>query len=151
MAIATQSSFTTAACLRAFAARARSESPQPICGSPTAIELSSYRSYPPSLSKEDTANRPIGMSPPDNRTKFRVVEFGPLDAASEAKMPPDMIMKGSTIRRQKGLPLKHAMMHCTRSLDYAVILSGEIDMMLDDGTPQTKVIWLSSRRQITAE
>jgi hypothetical protein len=33
-------------------------------------------STPPSLSKQDTANRPIGVSPPDNGTKFRVVEFG---------------------------------------------------------------------------
>jgi mannose-6-phosphate isomerase-like protein (cupin superfamily) len=89
-------------------------------------------SYPPSLSKEDTASRPIGVSPPDNGTKFRVVEFGPLDAATEAKMPPEMIMKGVTHPPAKGLPVKHPMMHRTRSLDYAVILSGEIDMMLDE-------------------
>src|SRR5262245_43406889 len=51
-------------------------------------------SYPPGLSKEDPAARPIGIAPPDNGTKFRVVEFAPLDAATEAKMPPDMLMKG---------------------------------------------------------
>ena len=52
-------------------------------------------SYPPSLSftKDDPAARPIGISPPDNGTKFRVVEFPPLDAATEAKMPPDFLMK----------------------------------------------------------
>src|SRR5260370_22762725 len=37
-------------------------------------------SYPPRLSKEDTANRPIGVSPPDNATKFPLVEFPPLYA-----------------------------------------------------------------------
>jgi naringenin degradation protein FdeH len=95
-------------------------------------------SYPPSLSKEDTANRPIGVSPPDNGTKFRVVEFGPLDAATEAKMPPEMIMKGVNHPPAKGLPVKHPMMHRTRSLDYAVILSGEIDMMLDDTSVHLK-------------
>src|SRR5665811_371536 len=36
---------------------------------------------PPSLSKQETANRPIGVSPPDNGTKFRLVEFAPLDSA----------------------------------------------------------------------
>jgi hypothetical protein len=41
-------------------------------------------STPPSLSKQDTANRPIGVSPPDNGTKFRLVEFAPLDPATEA-------------------------------------------------------------------
>ena len=49
---------------------------------------------PPSLSKEDTANRPIGVSPPDNGTKLRIVEFAPLDPAVEAKLPSEMIMKG---------------------------------------------------------
>jgi hypothetical protein len=95
-------------------------------------------SYPPSLSKADTANRPIGVSPPDNGTKFRIVEFPPLDPATEAKMPPEMIMNGVNHPPAKGLPVKHPMMHRTRSLDYAVILSGEIDMMLDDATVHFK-------------
>ena len=43
--------------------------------------------YPPSLLKDDPSGRPIGIAPPDNGTKFRVVEFLPLDAATEAKMP----------------------------------------------------------------
>ena len=95
-------------------------------------------STPPSLSKEDTANRPIGVSPPDNGTKFRLVEFAPLDAATEAKLPPEMIMKGVNHPPLKGIPVKHPMMHRTRSLDYAVILSGEIDMMLDDASVHLK-------------
>ena len=48
-------------------------------------------SYPPSLTKEDPSGRPIGTAPPDNGTKFRVVEFLPLDAAAEAKLPPEML------------------------------------------------------------
>jgi mannose-6-phosphate isomerase-like protein (cupin superfamily) len=95
-------------------------------------------STPPSLSREDTANRPIGVSPPDNGTKFRLVEFAPLDAATEAKLPPEMIMKGVNHPPVKGIPVKHPMMHRTRSLDYAVILSGEIDMMLDDASVHLK-------------
>jgi hypothetical protein len=55
-------------------------------------------STPPSLSKQDTANRPIGVSPPENGTKFRLVEFAPLDPATEAKLPPEMIMKGVTLQ-----------------------------------------------------
>ena len=93
---------------------------------------------PPSLSKEDSANRPIGVSPPDNGTKFRIVEFAPLDPATEAKLPAEMIMKGVNHPPAKGIPVKHPMMHRTRSLDYAVILSGEIDMMLDDTSVHLK-------------
>jgi hypothetical protein len=35
-------------------------------------------SYPLGFSDEDTASKPAGISPPQNGTKFRVVEFGPL-------------------------------------------------------------------------
>jgi mannose-6-phosphate isomerase-like protein (cupin superfamily) len=89
-------------------------------------------SYPPQLQKGDPAGRPIGIAPPDNGTKLRIVEFAPLDAATEAKMPPQLLMKGISNAPAKGIPVTHPLMHRTRSLDYAVILSGEIDMMLDD-------------------
>ena len=35
---------------------------------------------------------------------------------------------------RKGRPPKHPAMHRTRTIDYAIILSGEIDMMLDEST-----------------
>ena len=95
-------------------------------------------SYPPTLVKDDPSGRPIGTAPPDNGTKFRVVEFAPLDAAAEAKLPPGMIAKGITNAPVRGIPIKHPLMHRIRSLDYAVILSGEIDMMLDDSSVHLK-------------
>jgi mannose-6-phosphate isomerase-like protein (cupin superfamily) len=94
--------------------------------------------YPPSLLKDDPSARPIGTAPPDNGTKFRVVEFLPLDAATEARMPPDMLQKGITNAPARGIAVKHPLMHRTRSLDYVVILSGEIDLMLDDGDVHLK-------------
>jgi mannose-6-phosphate isomerase-like protein (cupin superfamily) len=90
--------------------------------------------YPLGFSfKDDTAATPVGVSPLDNGTKFRVVEFPPLDAASEAKMEPGFLMKAvGPVAPARGLPVTHPLMHRTRSVDYAVVLSGEIDMMLDD-------------------
>jgi mannose-6-phosphate isomerase-like protein (cupin superfamily) len=90
--------------------------------------------YPLGFSfKEDTSAIPVGVSPLDNGTKFRVVEFPPLDAASEAKMEPGFLMKAvGAVAPARGLPVTHPLMHRTRSVDYAVVLSGEIDMMLDD-------------------
>jgi mannose-6-phosphate isomerase-like protein (cupin superfamily) len=90
--------------------------------------------YPLGFSfKDDTAAIPVGISPLDNGTKFRVVEFPPLDAASEAKMEPGFLMKAvGPVAPARGLAVKHPLMHRTRSVDYAVVLSGEIDMMLDD-------------------
>ena len=38
----------------------------------------------------------------------------------------------------KGRPPKHPLMHRTRTVDYALILSGEIDLMLDDSEMHLK-------------
>jgi len=86
-------------------------------------------SSPPGFSfKDDNAAKPIGLSPPDNGTAIRVVEFPPLDPAAEAKMDPNFMMKVvGDHAPARGLPVKHPLMHRTRTVDYAVILSGEID------------------------
>jgi mannose-6-phosphate isomerase-like protein (cupin superfamily) len=89
--------------------------------------------------KDDNATKPIGLSPPDNGTAIRVVEFPPLDPAAEAKMDPNFMMKVvGDHAPARGLPVKHPLMHRTRTVDYAVILSGEIDMMLDDSVVHVK-------------
>jgi mannose-6-phosphate isomerase-like protein (cupin superfamily) len=91
-------------------------------------------SYPLGFSfKDDTSSIPVGVSPLDNGTKFRVVEFPPLDPANEARMEPGFLMKAvGPVAPARGRPITHPMMHRTRSVDYAVVLSGEIDMMLDE-------------------
>ena len=100
----------------------------------TSTNLWVTNSYPLGFSfKDDTSAIPVGVSPLDNGTKFRVVEFPPLDAATEAKMEPGFLMKAvGPVAPARGLAVTHPLMHRTRSVDYAVVLSGEIDMMLDD-------------------
>jgi len=89
--------------------------------------------------RDDSGAKPIGLSPPDNGTKITVVEFPPLDPAAEARMDPNLMMKVvGDHAPARGLPVKHPMMHRTRTVDYAVILSGEIDMMLDDTVVHVK-------------
>jgi mannose-6-phosphate isomerase-like protein (cupin superfamily) len=98
-------------------------------------------SYPPALmfNGNDPATKPIGISPPDNGTKLRIVEFPPLDAATEAKMELNFLMKAvGDHAPARGEPVKHPLMHRTRTLDYAVVLSGEIEMMLDNSTVHLK-------------
>ena len=106
----------------------------------TATNLWITDSYPAGFSfKEDAATRPIGISPPDNGTKFRLVEFPPLDPATEAKLDPELLMKAVGDHAPKrGIPVKNPFMHRTRTVDYAVIMSGEIDMMLDNVTVHLK-------------
>src|SRR5262249_27718965 len=97
-------------------------------------------SSPPGFSfKGDAAVKPIGLPPPDSGTAIRVVEFPPLDPAAEAKMAPDFMMKvvGDTAPA-RGLPVKHPLMHRTRTIDYAIVMVGEIDMTLDDTVVHVK-------------
>jgi uncharacterized cupin superfamily protein len=36
------------------------------------------------------------------------------------------------------MPVKHPLMHRTRTIDYAIVMSGEIDMMFDEGVVHVK-------------
>ena len=83
----------------------------------------------------DLAHTKTGIQPPKNGTIFRVVDFPPITEAVE-KQPNDMLSKvvGAENAPKKGLPPKHPYMHRTRSLDYVIVLSGEIEMMMDDQT-----------------
>src|SRR6202521_5321139 len=65
--------------------------------------------------KDDTSAIPVGVSPLDNGTKFRVVEFPPLDPATEAKMDPAFLMKPvGPVAPARGRPVTHPLMHRTR-------------------------------------
>jgi mannose-6-phosphate isomerase-like protein (cupin superfamily) len=88
---------------------------------------------PAALSFTDDSSAKSTALPPDLGTALLVVEFPPLDPAEEAKLDPNFMMKVIGERApRRGLPVRHPLMHRTRSVDYAVVLSGEIDMMLDD-------------------
>jgi quercetin dioxygenase-like cupin family protein len=80
--------------------------------------------------RKDRADRTIGVPPPTNGSILRVVEFPPVSAEAEA-------MDAVALRKAMGVehgaaPTRHAYMHRTKSVDYAIVLSGEIVMLLDD-------------------
>jgi mannose-6-phosphate isomerase-like protein (cupin superfamily) len=95
--------------------------------------------YPPDYSsKEDRAQTKVGLIPPPNGTIFRIVDFPPMKP-EVAKMDLNTMMKVvGDHAPAKGAPVRHPMMHRTRSLDYAIIMSGEIDMLLDDSEVHLK-------------
>lgn len=74
----------------------------------------------------DCAEREIGVPPPPRGTLFRLVEFPP----ERKEMSRDAVLKEMGLSDQE--QSKHAGMHRTRSIDYAVVVEGEIDMVLDD-------------------
>jgi naringenin degradation protein FdeH len=78
---------------------------------------------------KDGADRDIGVAPPPRGSIFRVVDFPPAadaGAVDNAAMLEEMGLAGG------GKAPRHATMHRTASVDYAVVISGEIDMLLDD-------------------
>jgi mannose-6-phosphate isomerase-like protein (cupin superfamily) len=86
---------------------------------------------------QDRGDRTIGIPPPVGGSVFRIVDFYPMD---DKKLPPDYMARsiGAEHAPSKGWPPRHPAMHRTRTVDYAVVMSGEIDMMLDDSEVHLK-------------
>lgn len=86
--------------------------------------------------REDPCSVPIQLAPPPNGSVVRIVEF-----------PPDKVWRERVSREQAFASLgtsgkkalahssgeRHPMMHRTKSIDYAIVLSGEIWAVMDVG------------------
>jgi mannose-6-phosphate isomerase-like protein (cupin superfamily) len=86
----------------------------------------------------DFAAVEIGIPPPRNGAVLRIVDFPPLgalDAAAEKRLERD---SGLAEHRKPGETPRHPFMHQTRSVDFGLILNGEIDMLLDDSEVHLK-------------
>jgi mannose-6-phosphate isomerase-like protein (cupin superfamily) len=83
----------------------------------------------------DRAEREIGVAPPPRGSIFRVVDFPP--AADFGAVDNAAMLREMGIGAGQG-GARHAGMHRTRSIDYAVVISGEIDMLLDDSEVHLK-------------
>ena len=79
---------------------------------------------------EDSAEREIGVAPPTRGSIFRMVDFPP--AANVGVVDNAAMLKEMGIAGGAHANPRHATMHRTKSIDYAVVISGEIDMLLDD-------------------
>jgi len=80
-----------------------------------------------------------GIAPPPGGSVLRIVDFPPTTPEMEAlDMNYQQRHVGGELSPKRGLPPRHPFMHRTRSIDYALVLSGEIDMLLDDGEVHLK-------------
>jgi mannose-6-phosphate isomerase-like protein (cupin superfamily) len=80
-------------------------------------------------SDRDRADREIGVAPPTAGSVFRIVEFPPANEAGAFDNAAMLAELGLGPDAGDG---RHASTHRTRSLDYAIVLEGEIDMALDE-------------------
>jgi quercetin dioxygenase-like cupin family protein len=80
----------------------------------------------------DRAAVEIGRSPPDGGSVFRIIDYPPVSPETEKL---DVNAGRSELAHDastKGLAPRHSFMHRTRTVDYVIVLQGEIDMLLDD-------------------
>jgi quercetin dioxygenase-like cupin family protein len=81
----------------------------------------------------DAAARPVVLEPPARGTIFRVVDFPP-DAAMAGRLDRGKAFEamGAGHAMEAGAP-RHPGMHKTSSVDYALVLDGEIWALMDEG------------------
>jgi hypothetical protein len=87
---------------------------------------------PAKPSAADNAARDIAVPPPPRGTIFRIAEFPP-GVGGEVRDNEAVLRDfgiGADVRR--GHAPRHPAIHRTRSVDYVVVLEGEIDLLLDD-------------------
>jgi len=87
---------------------------------------------PAALSGADRAAVNVGIAPPAGGSIFRIVDFPPISPEIEKLDPANMHSELAAEAPKRGRPPRHPLMHRTRTVDYAIVMEGEIDMLLDD-------------------
>jgi len=85
----------------------------------------------------DRAQTPVGVPPAANGTVFRIVDFAPATVPAEPVDHHKILLSMGIDPATQGYA-RHANTHRTRTIDYAIVLEGEIDMLLDDSEVHVK-------------
>jgi naringenin degradation protein FdeH len=85
----------------------------------------------------DRAETKVGVPPPLNGSIFRIVDFPPA-AAGSPPVDHHAVLIGMGIDPATQGYTRHPNTHRTRSVDYAIVLDGEIDMLMDDSEVHMK-------------
>jgi mannose-6-phosphate isomerase-like protein (cupin superfamily) len=108
-------------------------------GGPTFYEVWSTRETPAVIDRQsdEPAEDGLVLAPPSNGTRIRVMDFPPEDdrirnltSAGAAEKFAEMGGAGAAVTTASA---PHPLMHRTQTIDYAIVLDGEITMVLDGG------------------
>lgn len=84
----------------------------------------------------DPTTEKLPLAPPKNGTTIRVIEFPPEPASVRSMGPEEARAAFAAIGGRDASTFKpgalHPFMHRTESIDYGLVLSGEITLVLDD-------------------
>jgi mannose-6-phosphate isomerase-like protein (cupin superfamily) len=86
--------------------------------------------------EDDPTSRPLKLEPPSGGTVVRIIEFGPEgEWLTKIDTNDTKVAWGAlgtdTASTNKSGKAKHPFMHRTQSVDYALVLEGEITLVLD--------------------
>jgi hypothetical protein len=106
-------------------------------GGPTFIEVWSTRETPAMIDRHsgEPAEGGLVLGPPKGGTRIRVIDFPPEGAAvrnltgAEAAAKFAEMGDAGAARAAQGAP--HPLMHRTQTLDYGIVLSGELTLVTD--------------------
>lgn len=86
----------------------------------------------------EPAEEGVQLAPPEGGTRIRVLDIPP-DDASFASLSPEQIkahfaeVGASDAPLQDGSVARHAFMHRTETIDYGIVLEGELTLIMDVG------------------
>lgn len=80
----------------------------------------------------DPVDRPLVLHPPEGGTVFRIIQFDPEDPAELARTDGATAFASMGAGADVVAGARHPYMHRTETVDYVVVLSGSITMLLDE-------------------
>lgn len=86
---------------------------------------------PASMDRMGLCEEPFQLLPPRSGTAFRVIEFLPEDRARIKELDGVAAFKEMGADSAVDVNARHPFMHKTKTVDYAIVLKGEIYMLLD--------------------
>ncbi|HYD12495.1 MAG TPA: cupin domain-containing protein [Allosphingosinicella sp.] len=101
------------------------------------IELWSTRATPVPIDRAsgEPAEEGVRLHPPANGTRLRMVDFPPESEEVLAQLTPEVVRAAfAAIGAADALPDRdgpHPLMHRTESVDYGIVIEGEITLVLD--------------------
>jgi mannose-6-phosphate isomerase-like protein (cupin superfamily) len=106
-------------------------------GGRTTVKVWQTEKTPAEFSDADTGLVPSGVAPVPTGSIFRIVEYPALTKAQLEALSHATVFGDDHVTPGAGAQA-NPFMHRTESVDYAICLSGEIDMLLDDSTVHMK-------------
>jgi hypothetical protein len=107
----------------------------PLEGGPTIVELWKTLDSPARIhaQQEEPAAGPLSLLPPKNGTVLRIAEFPPDAAELSAEAGRAMFEKMGSGSSSTSGTAHDALMHRTETLDYGIVLEGEITLIVETG------------------